>query len=284
MDQSLLQIRTVGELKRAGYKVEPVRIEMRNNLLRLLRNKERLMPGILGYEDSVIPEIENGVLAGHHMVFLGERGQAKSRIIRSLTDLLDEWVPAVKGCEINDNPVAPICKECRRKLTEAGDDLEVEWIGPRPALRREAGHARRLDRRSDRRDRSDQGRRGALPGRRGDHPLRPHPAHQPRHLRDQRTARPDREGPGRTVQPDGREGRPDQGLQDPPADRHGPGRQRQSGGLYVTGHGSSPRSRIASTSRSAPIIPRPSRTRSRSWTRRRPTRRPPGWKCGCRSS
>jgi magnesium chelatase subunit I len=129
MDQSLLQIRTVGELKRAGYKVEPVRIEMRNNLLRLLRDKERLMPGILGYEDSVIPEIENGVLAGHHMVFLGERGQAKSRIIRALTNLLDEWVPAVKGCEINDNPVAPICRECRRKLADAGDELEVEWIG-----------------------------------------------------------------------------------------------------------------------------------------------------------
>jgi len=128
MDQSLLQIRTVGELKRAGYKVEPVRIEMRNNLLRLLRNQERLMPGILGYDDSVIPEIENGVLAGHHMVFLGERGQAKSRIIRSLTGLLDEYVPAVKGCEINDNPITPICKECRRKLAEAGDNLEVEWI------------------------------------------------------------------------------------------------------------------------------------------------------------
>jgi magnesium chelatase subunit I len=129
MDQSLLQIRTVGELKRAGYKVEPVRIEMRNNLLRLLRDKARLMPGILGYEDSVIPEIENGVLAGHHMVFLGERGQAKSRIIRALTNLLDEWVPAVKGCEINDHPVAPICKECRRKLAEADDELEIEWIG-----------------------------------------------------------------------------------------------------------------------------------------------------------
>ena len=129
MDQSLLQIRTVGELKRAGYQVEPVRIEMRNNLLRLLRNKERLMPGILGYEDSVIPEIENGVLAGHHMVFLGERGQAKSRIIRALANLLDEWVPAVKGCEINDSPVAPICKECRRKLAESGEELELEWIG-----------------------------------------------------------------------------------------------------------------------------------------------------------
>ena len=128
MDESLLQIRTVGELKRTGYEVLPVRIEMRENLLTLLRSKERIMPGILGYDDSVIPEIENGVLAGHHMVFLGERGQAKSRIIRALAGLLDEYVPAVKGCEINDNPLRPICKECRRKFEEAGDNLEIEWI------------------------------------------------------------------------------------------------------------------------------------------------------------
>jgi magnesium chelatase subunit I len=128
MNESLLKISTVGELKRADYKVEPVRLEMRNNLLRLLRAGERIMPGILGYEDSVIPEIENGILAGHHMVFLGERGQAKSRIIRSLVTLLDEYAPAVKGCEINDNPLAPICKECRRKVAEAGDELEIEWI------------------------------------------------------------------------------------------------------------------------------------------------------------
>jgi magnesium chelatase subunit I len=128
MDESLLQIRTVGELKRSGYQVQPVRIEMRENLLTRLRNKDRIMPGILGYDDSVIPEIENGILAGHHMVFLGERGQAKSRIIRSLADLLDEHVPAVKGCEINDNPLSPICKECRRRLSESGDNLEIEWI------------------------------------------------------------------------------------------------------------------------------------------------------------
>jgi magnesium chelatase subunit I len=128
MDESLLQIRTVGELKRTGYQVLPVRIEMRESMLALLRGKQRIMPGILGYDDSVIPEIENGVLAGHHMVFLGERGQAKSRIIRALAGLLDEYVPAVKGCEINDNPLKPICKECRRKLDEAGDNLEIEWI------------------------------------------------------------------------------------------------------------------------------------------------------------
>jgi magnesium chelatase subunit I len=129
MDQKLLTIRTVGELKRAGYQTVPVRIEMRNNLLARLRSKERILPGIVGYDDTVVPEIENGVLAGHHMIFLGERGQAKSRIIRALTDLFDEYVPAVKGCEINDDPYAPLCRQCRRLAEEKGDQLEIEWIG-----------------------------------------------------------------------------------------------------------------------------------------------------------
>src|ERR1700735_3976724 len=108
MNQNLLNLHTFGELKSAGYKVKPVRIEMRDNLLVRLRNKERIMPGIIGYDETVLPEIENGVLAGHHMVFLGERGQAKSRIIRSLVGLLDEHVPVVAGCEISDDPYAPI--------------------------------------------------------------------------------------------------------------------------------------------------------------------------------
>jgi magnesium chelatase subunit I len=129
MNQELLKLRTLGELKRAGYQTQPVRIEMRNNLVDRLRRKERILPGIVGYDDSVVPEVENGVLAGHHMIFLGERGQAKSRIIRSLADLLDEYVPAVKGCEINDDPYAPICRQCRRLSAEKGDELEIVWIG-----------------------------------------------------------------------------------------------------------------------------------------------------------
>jgi magnesium chelatase subunit I len=128
MEPSLLKIKNLGELKSSGYQVKEVRFEMRANLLDKLRNKDRILPGIVGYDASVVPEIENGVLAGHHMVFLGERGQAKSRIIRALTMLLDEFVPAVKGCEINDNPAAPICRRCRRELDEKGDLLEVEWI------------------------------------------------------------------------------------------------------------------------------------------------------------
>ncbi len=129
MEKSLNQIGNLGELKSAGYQVKDVRLEMRANLLARLQNKQRILPGIVGYDDSVVPEIENGVLAGHHMVFLGERGQAKSRIIRSLALLLDEFVPAVKGCEINDNPLAPICQRGRRELAAKGDALEIEWIG-----------------------------------------------------------------------------------------------------------------------------------------------------------
>jgi magnesium chelatase subunit I len=122
--------RTLGELRDSGYQVRSVRAEMRRNLLDRLGRAERILPGIIGFDDTVIPEIENAILAGHHMVFLGERGQAKSRVIRGLTALLDARVPAVRGCEINDNPFAPICKECRRHVAEQGDRIEIEWIEP----------------------------------------------------------------------------------------------------------------------------------------------------------
>jgi magnesium chelatase subunit I len=119
----------VGDLKKAGYRVLPVREEMRANLLRMLATAERILPGIIGYEDTVIPELENAVLAGHHMVFLGERGQAKSRIIRALTSLLDEYVPIIRDAEIPENPFAPITPLGRRLATERGDDLEIRWLG-----------------------------------------------------------------------------------------------------------------------------------------------------------
>ena len=121
-------INTLDELKRSGMAVRSVRDEMRNNLMNLLKSGDRMLPGIVGYDETVIPEIENAVLSGHHMVFLGERGQAKSRIIRGLTMLLDETVPKVKGCEINCDPFKLICAPCRRKLAEEGDQLELEWI------------------------------------------------------------------------------------------------------------------------------------------------------------
>lgn len=123
------EAKTLGELRRSGYAIRGVREEMRANLLRVLERGERLLPGIVGFDETVVPEIENAVLAGHHMVFLGERGQAKSRIIRQLVDLLDPFVPAVRGCPIHDDPTRPICRSCRERAAERGDDLEIDWIG-----------------------------------------------------------------------------------------------------------------------------------------------------------
>ncbi|HWO41138.1 MAG TPA: magnesium chelatase [Candidatus Eisenbacteria bacterium] len=122
------QPKTLGELKKSGIRVLPVREEMRKNLVQCLESGKRILPGIVGYDETVIPEIENAILSGHHMVFLGERGQGKSRIIRGLVSLLDETIPIVQGCEINDNPYKPICRACRKKLAELGEDLPIEWI------------------------------------------------------------------------------------------------------------------------------------------------------------
>lgn len=119
----------IRQLRESGYRVVSVRDEMRNNLIRKLRASETVFPGIIGYADSVVPQIENAILAGQDIIFLGERGQAKSRLARSLTNLLDEEVPIIAGCEINDNPFAPTCRACRDKVEEWGDDTEIAWIG-----------------------------------------------------------------------------------------------------------------------------------------------------------
>ena len=120
--------KTLGELKRSGVSVLSVREEMRKNLVHCLESGKRILPGIVGYDETVIPEIENAILSGHHMVFLGERGQGKSRIIRGLMSLLDERIPIVHGCEINDNPFAPICRACRKTIAELGDSTPLQWI------------------------------------------------------------------------------------------------------------------------------------------------------------
>ena len=120
--------KTLGELKKSGIPVLTVREEMRKNLVHCLESAKRILPGIVGYDETVIPEIENAILSGHHMVFLGERGQGKSRVIRGLVSLLDESIPIVQGCEINDNPFRPICRLCRKRLEELGDALPIQWI------------------------------------------------------------------------------------------------------------------------------------------------------------
>src|SRR6266508_1202002 len=125
------QPNTLGELKRSGWKGRvSVKEEMRRNLLRKLAGGEALFHGILGYEDSVIPQMVNAILSRRNMILLGLRGQAKSRLLRSLTTLLDPLVPMVAGCEIHDDPFRPLCKRCRDLAAERGDDTPVAWITP----------------------------------------------------------------------------------------------------------------------------------------------------------
>ncbi len=103
--------------------------EIRQNLLARLRDGEDPFPGILGFDETVRPHLERALIAGHDVILLGERGQGKTRLIRTLTGLLDEWSPIVAGCEINDHPFAPVCARCRRLAAELGDDLPVSWHG-----------------------------------------------------------------------------------------------------------------------------------------------------------
>lgn len=119
---------TIGKLKASGYRVRPLRLEMRKNLLAAIRSGKDIFPGIVGYSQTVIPHIENAIIAGQDIIFLGERGQAKSRIMRELVNLLDEKIPVIKGCEINDNPFQPICKKCRDLVNENGDAVEISWL------------------------------------------------------------------------------------------------------------------------------------------------------------
>src|SRR5260370_31260379 len=107
-----------------------VKSEIRDNLIRKLRAGETLFPGIIGYDDSVIPQVVNAVLSRHNFILLGLRGQAKTRMLRALTTLLDEALPVVPGCEIHDDPLAPLCAACRARGREAGDDLPVAWLTP----------------------------------------------------------------------------------------------------------------------------------------------------------
>ena len=121
--------RTLGELKASGYKVLPVREEMRKNLITKIKSGEDLFPGVFGYEETVIPHIMNAILAGQDIIFLGERGQAKSRIIRSLTSLLDEATPTLAGSEIPENPFEPITRAGRDIIESQGDAAPIAWLG-----------------------------------------------------------------------------------------------------------------------------------------------------------
>jgi magnesium chelatase subunit I len=117
----------VGQLRASGYQSRGTKQELRENLLRRLGSDEPAFPGIVGFEDTVLPELESAILAGHDLVLLGERGQGKTRLMRTVAALLDEWSPEVAGCEIHDDPYAPVCVRCRALAAEHGDDLPISW-------------------------------------------------------------------------------------------------------------------------------------------------------------
>jgi magnesium chelatase subunit I len=127
----MTRAKTLGELKRtAPASSRSVKDEMRANLLCKLETSQPIFPGILGYEDSVIPRVVTAILSRHNMILLGLRGQAKSRLLRSLTTLLDPALPMVAGCEIHDDPLRPLCRRCRDLIAEAGDDAPIAYLSP----------------------------------------------------------------------------------------------------------------------------------------------------------
>src|SRR5262245_9630370 len=120
---------TIAELKSSGYQVVSVKDEMRRNLTGRLRLGDQLFPGIIGYDETVIPQVQNAILSRHDMLFLGLRGQAKTRMLRQLVHLLDDAIPIVEGSEVNDNPFAPVSRHARDLIAEKGDQTPIAWIG-----------------------------------------------------------------------------------------------------------------------------------------------------------
>ena len=118
---------TLGGLRATGHQHRSVKAEVRDNLLARLRAGDDAFPGMVGFDETVLPELESALLAGHDLVLLGERGQGKTRLMRTLGGLLDEWSPVVEGCEIGDDPLGPSCTRCRRLAAELGDDLPIAW-------------------------------------------------------------------------------------------------------------------------------------------------------------
>ena len=119
---------TLGDLRASGWVSRPVKEELRANAVAALAAGRPLVDGVLGYEDTVLPQLANALLAGHDVIFLGERGQAKTRMIRGLVGLLDEWMPIVAGSEINDDPYHPVSTHARVLVAERGDDTPIEWV------------------------------------------------------------------------------------------------------------------------------------------------------------
>ena len=121
-------IQKLGELKRKTSHLKSVREEMRSNLISMMKEKRPLFGGLKGYDTTVISQMINAIMCGHNIIILGERGQGKSRLIRSLVDFLDEHIPAIEGCPIHDNPFSPVCADCQKRLAREGEDLPIAWV------------------------------------------------------------------------------------------------------------------------------------------------------------
>jgi magnesium chelatase subunit I len=119
---------TLGQLRESGWESVPVKEEVRRNVAARICDGKAIVSGVVGYDDTVLPQLENALLAGHDVIFLGERGQAKTRIIRSLIELLDEWMPIVAGSEINDDPYHPVSRHARDLIRDHGEDTPIEWV------------------------------------------------------------------------------------------------------------------------------------------------------------
>ena len=182
---------TLGILRKSSFSEDrisarSVKDELRGNLICKLQRGETLFPGIVGYEDTVVPQVVNAILSRHNFILLGLRGQAKTRLIRMLTTLLDPAAPYVAGCEIHDNPYHPICRRCRELIAEQGEATPIAWLEPdhRYVEKLATPDVTIADMIGDI-DPIKAARRGPRHLRRADGPLRPGPARQPRHLRHQ---------------------------------------------------------------------------------------------------
>src|SRR5437773_11701997 len=124
----MVPIHTLGELRQSGRRSRPVKQEIRDNLVRKLQAGDALFPGIIGYDETVIPQLVNAILSRHNFILLGLRGQAKSRILRGLIDLLDDQIPVVPGCYIHDDPLAPLCAACRPRIATEAYHTPIAWL------------------------------------------------------------------------------------------------------------------------------------------------------------
>ncbi|TDI66672.1 MAG: magnesium chelatase, partial [Bacteroidetes bacterium] len=124
----LLSIKSLSELKQAGYRSKSIKDELRDNLIHKIRQKEDIFPGIWGYEETVVPDLERAILSRHNICLLGLRGQAKTKMARQMVDLLDEYIPVIEGTELNDDPLNPISSDGMRIIKKHGDDTPITWL------------------------------------------------------------------------------------------------------------------------------------------------------------